>query len=104
MNVCRATLGKSQCSLGHTSLGKRYGTKSPEARMYEDMRALGPPIWMQTASLDKLGGTCADLVDAIAEGDRRLANSVELPISYDDKCTPDRLRAGDQALEANPQQ
>lgn len=102
MSYCRSVLG-SRCVLGHTSLGKRYPAGSPEATMYSDIARLGAPIWMQTATMQKLGGSCADLVDALAEGDRRGASSVELPISYDTKCTPDRLRAGDAALEANPQ-
>lgn len=102
MEHCRKVLG-TKCVLGHTSLGKNYPAGSPEAVMYTDMARFGAPIWMQTATLQKLGGTCADLVDAIAEGDRRGASTVELPISYDKKCTLERLTPGDTALEANPQ-
>ena len=102
LNHCRDVLG-TRCVLGHTSLGKRYAAGSPEAQMYRDIARLGAPIWMQTATMQKLGGSCADLVDALAEGHKRGASSVELPIGYDKKCTPDRLRSGDAALEANPQ-
>ena len=100
MNYCRNVLG-TRCVLGHTSLGKRYDVGSPEAQMYRDIDALGPPIWMQTATMQKLGGSCADLLDAIVEGDRRKASNVELPITYDDKCSPDKLKSGDTSLEAN---
>ena len=100
MNYCRNVLG-TRCVLGHTSLGKRYDAGSPEAQMYRDIEALGAPIWMQTATMQKLGGKCADLIDALIEGDRRKASNVELPIAYDDKCTPDKLRSGDTALETN---
>lgn len=101
MVLCRGLLTE-RCVLGHTSLGKTYPAGSPERQMYADLADLGPPIWMQTASLQKLGGTCRDLLAALDEGVARGSSSVELPLNYDDKCRPRDLEPFDRRLEANP--
>lgn len=104
MEYCRAQLG-TRCSVGHTALGKEYASGEPEQAMYGDIRAhrgLGFPVWMQTATLDKLGGDCEDIQRAIQEGVGLGAGSIELPAGYNSQCErSSTLASHDRSVEGS---
>jgi hypothetical protein len=86
MASCRQLLG-DRCVLGNNSirsksLGPFYG------RMYDDITRLGPPIYFQTASSDRVGNIFDTLSWAVAHG----AGMVELPQGYQRLASPDALR------------
>jgi hypothetical protein len=91
MSFCRTTLG-ARCVLANNSL--RTPLQYPE--MYEQMRALGPPIAFQTAVLAKVGNLGATLEAAISLG----AQSVELPAGFQSVPVP-ILEGYDTRLRAN---
>lgn len=99
MEYARSVLG-TRCQFGYTGLGKVPDPGSAEEQMIADMVELGAPIWYQTATLDKLGGTCADITAALEWGIAHGGGSVELPAGYDNVCTPDVLAPYDAQLEA----
>lgn len=100
MDYARTLLG-SRCQFGYTALGKVPAAGTPEAQMFDDFAALGGPLWFQTATLEKLGGTCEGIKAALDEGVMEGGQSVELPAGYDDVCTPQDLASHDAALEAH---
>jgi hypothetical protein len=117
MDYCRQVLG-TRCVLENnsirapiTSLGDKY------ASMYAHMKNLGPPITLQTATIDRIGCfmtslDCASksiaqgtLDWAVTEG----ANAVEMPSGYDGTnqqtkqplYAPSNFATYDKLLEAN---
>lgn len=97
MEFARATMGPRAC-FGYTAHGKDPEPGSAEAQLYEDLAAVGHPIWLQTATLEKLGGRCPDLCAALADAVRRGAYEVELPAGYQQECTPTSLASFDTTL------
>jgi hypothetical protein len=90
MDLCRSTLG-ARCVLANNSL--RVPPLYPD--MYNHMKALGPPIAFQTASLNRVGNLGSALDAAITLG----AGSVELPSGFD-KTPLSALATYDQRLAA----
>lgn len=101
MSLCRSTLGV-RCQFGYTGHGKTVDPSQTHlVEMYGDLEMFGGPLWLQTATLDKLGGTCADIKEALQKGVDMGAQSVELPAGYQNVCHPEDLEPYDAALEAN---
>lgn len=76
MQYCREQLG-SRCVLGNNSLrSTSLGSKYDE--MYAELKRLGPPIYLQTATPQNIGDWVATLDFADSLG----ANSVELNAGY----------------------
>lgn len=93
MEYCRSTLGE-RCILQNNSL--RWPPLEGYEGMYENMRALGPPVAFQTATQDKIG----DLERALNWAIRQHANSVEIFVGYENYPV-DVLAAFDRKLKAN---
>jgi hypothetical protein len=93
-DYCREILGR-RCGLENDSLRVPIqGGGYP--RMYEHMKALGPPLTFQLAAIKKVG----DIVAAISLARSYGALSVELPNKYQQVTTPDLLMAPEMALRS----
>jgi hypothetical protein len=105
MNYCRAILGL-RCTLENNSIRSSYiGASGSYARMYSEMRALGPAITFQTAQPSGVGNLQATLQWAASLG----ANAVELPSEVGSASARDYglasvgdLLADEKLLLANP--
>jgi hypothetical protein len=91
ISFCRSTLG-ARCVLANNSL--RTPLQFPQ--MYDSIRAQGPPITFQTATLARVGNLAATIEAAIALG----AGSVELPAGYQ-SLSVSALEGYDKRLSAN---
>lgn len=100
MEYAREIMGE-KCAFGYTAHGKEVEPDSAEERLYDDMVALGGPIWLQTATLEKLGGSCSDLKSTLQWAVDLGAYEVELPAGYQNKCNVNALKPFASALEAN---
>jgi hypothetical protein len=96
MRHCREVLG-ARCVLENHSI--RWPPKSEPAykQLYQDMKAVGPPFSLQTATPARIGDWQQTLQWAVDFG----ANSVELNVGYP-KYEADKLRQLANSLQANP--
>lgn len=108
MHYCRATLG-SRCVIGNNSLHNTRGTTvgDPYYTMYEEMRVLPPPKYIQTATAEKIAAS-GDWRDTLQRAVDLGANMVELPAGYQtwpvgETVDGPGLSYYDQLLQANPQ-
>lgn len=82
--------------IGNNSI--RSTTQVPEyGLMYQKIKKMGPPMYFQTATAQKIGDWAATLQWAIGEG----ANYVELPVGYTN-WPLDQLAQYAKGLQANP--
>lgn len=96
MAYCRAVLGP-RCVVGNNSVIS--GSRGPQYdSMYTALAATGAPLYIQTATLDKVGG---DLGAAISFATSLGASLVELPLGYETVLTAAELAAYDAGLEAS---
>lgn len=106
MTECRNLLSK-RCVLGNNSIGKDMtiasgcGGGADYASMYSKITCLGPPIYYQTATLAKLGGSCSNITDTLQWAAAHKAAMVELPSGYNTACSASTLSPLDAALEQN---
>lgn len=99
MEYARDVLG-DRAQFGYTALGKVPESGSAEEELFADFAAVGAPLWMQTATFEKLGGTKAGMLAALQEGIDMGAQSIELPHGYT-AATPNELAPYDEALTSN---
>ena len=93
MELCRAQLG-ARCVLENDSIRSPPQTGA-YAQMYAKMKALGPPIAFQTATLAKVGNLSQTLAWAAQQG----ASSVELPDGYAARFTATALQGLSATLQ-----
>jgi hypothetical protein len=96
MKVCRAMLG-IRCGLQNNALSTDKLANPNFQSMYAAMKALGPPIMLQTAAQKRLG----DEQQVVAAAVRIGANSMELPAGYP-RWPMELLTSAAKALAANP--
>lgn len=96
MSYCRQTLG-NRCGLQNNSLSVDKMSTPRYVKIYDEMRRLGPPSVLQTATNARVGEPRAVLSYAVGVG----VNSVELPQGYDE--WPDAAMSAAKAnLAKNP--
>jgi hypothetical protein len=96
INYCRNQLGK-RCVVANYSLSETRPSKPNYGALYAKMKAVGPPLEIQTATFAKIGDFQTVLQYAVDLG----ASGVELPLGYTN-WPVDTLQMYADALAANP--